>query len=1003
MYKLATKNYIVKNSLPEAADYELLRKEGLAYIEKLSSKLWTDYNIHDPGISILELLCYAITDLGYRTSFDVADLIKAKEGQEKPGSLFSAREILSNNPVSLNDFRKVLIDIEGVKNAWISMAEEAEEELYIDCKASKLKFEEKPGFKELNIKGLYNITLELDEDLVDGDLNDYSFELVHDTIDFIANLPTWDYLFKRKIDPSVWKYDSFVYIAFDDCCSLHKTAIVIRKGTNTMKIPMNVLIDDSMAKTVAQKEKIKNIILDHLAAGGAEKIWKMYAGKAGKAIKIARSAMTKLQATRNLCEDYKEVNGIDIEDIGLCAEVEIEAGADVEEVHARILFEVGNFLAPDVSFYSLKDMLDEGLSPDNIFEGPALDHGFIRDEELLRSEIPEEIHVSDLINIIMDIEGVLAIRSIRIASSYRGEVINRGEEWILKLGKGRAPRLHQHTSVMTFYKGLIPYFSDREQLALSLKELEHGKRSAKLKKDLYDLEFPEGKYLDTADYISIQEDLPLVYGTSSKGIPGLVDDKRKGQAKQLKAYLSLYDQLLANYLAQLRHIGDLFSTDPSIARTNFFQLLYTIPEAGETSLDHLRDQVPEIYKLIEKFTSTLSVDIDDFSAYKSDWISFAQDEANDFVESLKLITEDQKTFEDRRNRFLDHLMGRFAEQFTDYVLLMYEMEGPVAPQKLIFDKILFLQDYPEISANRGKAFDYTQCQGLWGSESSYGGNVSGYLKRLSRLSGITRYDRRYLNSEEFTGKYTIFKGVDGQWYFHFGIAGNVLLQSEGYTAKHNCKKGVESVLANGEEFENYELMEASDHTFYYRLRAKNGELIGRSPFYETASERNAKLRELIALFDDEGLHLVEHILLRPESEDFPLMPVCLDKDCNNCPGLKDPYSFRMTLVLPAWLERFRNMDFRRHFEYTARLEAPAHVHIKICWVDEADMIRFEKAFKAWLQAKCKDAVTPAILEKLIKALTEIKSIYPEAMLHDCVEEEDENPLVLGQTSIGSEK
>ena len=156
-------------------------------------------------------------------------------------------------------------------------------------------------------------------------------------------------------------------------------------------------------------------------------------------------------------------------------------------------------------------------------------------------------------------------------------------------------------------------------------------------------------------------------------------------------------------------------------------------------------------------------------------LSTPDDPTRAIENGLKLITEDQKTFEDRRNRFLDHLMGRFAEQFTDYVLLMYEMEGPVAPQKLIFDKILFLQDYPEISANRGKAFDYTQCQGLWGSESSYGGNVSGYLKRLSRLSGITRYDRRYLNSEEFTGKYTIFKGVDGQWYFHFGIAGNVLL------------------------------------------------------------------------------------------------------------------------------------------------------------------------------------------------------------------------------------
>ena len=67
---------IQKNpELNPSSDYSLLRQKGLEYIENLGSKLWTDYNIHDPGITILEALCYAITDLGYRTSMDIKDLL----------------------------------------------------------------------------------------------------------------------------------------------------------------------------------------------------------------------------------------------------------------------------------------------------------------------------------------------------------------------------------------------------------------------------------------------------------------------------------------------------------------------------------------------------------------------------------------------------------------------------------------------------------------------------------------------------------------------------------------------------------------------------------------------------------------------------------------------------------------------------------------------------------------------------------------------------------------
>ena len=37
--------------------------------KKLNDKLWIDHNGCDPGIKLLELLCYAIINLGYRTGF----------------------------------------------------------------------------------------------------------------------------------------------------------------------------------------------------------------------------------------------------------------------------------------------------------------------------------------------------------------------------------------------------------------------------------------------------------------------------------------------------------------------------------------------------------------------------------------------------------------------------------------------------------------------------------------------------------------------------------------------------------------------------------------------------------------------------------------------------------------------------------------------------------------------------------------------------------------------
>ena len=51
-------------------DYEALRLLGLEKIQELAGQLWTDYNSHDPGITMLEVFSYVLTDLGYRVNYD---------------------------------------------------------------------------------------------------------------------------------------------------------------------------------------------------------------------------------------------------------------------------------------------------------------------------------------------------------------------------------------------------------------------------------------------------------------------------------------------------------------------------------------------------------------------------------------------------------------------------------------------------------------------------------------------------------------------------------------------------------------------------------------------------------------------------------------------------------------------------------------------------------------------------------------------------------------------
>ena len=159
----------------------------------------------------------------------------------------------------------------------------------------------------------------------------------------------------------------------------------------------------------------------------------------------------------------------------------------------------------------------------------------------------------------------------------------------------------------------------------------------------------------------------------------------------------------------------------------------------------------------------------------------------------------------------------------------------------------------------------------------------------------------------------------------------------------------------------------------------------------------------------EGMHIIEHLLLRPKHEfEDDFFDVCLDKDCFLC-GQEDPYSFRVSTVFPYWTRKFSESDpklkKRNYVDKLMRQEAPAHVHLKICWVNNFQMRLLDIHYRRWLEENakpCPDADTlTGRLNALLDILGKLRSRYPEAFLHDCEDSELENTVMLDKTFLGS--
>ncbi|MCF8243566.1 MAG: hypothetical protein K9J37_08685 [Saprospiraceae bacterium] len=732
-------------SFKRSEDYYFLRRKGIEFIEQMGSLNWTDYNAHDPGITILEVLCYAITDLGFRTGWDIKDLLACPpETSCNPDlqAFFTARNVLTTNPLTVNDYRRLLVDLEPIRNAWLVCRSCAcETGLYGDCKESKLVYHHPAGqdkVVKVTPRGTYDVMLELENDPKLGDLNNrkirhqFTLKIGDDNRRYpvvaevrFPDLGTdfWSkVLVETKVDDEWTVVPRKVNAVLMQRLSLNTegidaTDVQLRNWQNLFYTTLRVKLDSgefvfienatvrlfgkSAVREVFEKEWLEQQ-LEIAAETGIVALFFEKMAKVQEAILLTKDS---LHAHRNLAEDFCCVGRVCVQDVAVCADIEVSPDADIDKVQSQVLFEIENYFNPGVKFYSLRELLEEKTPVEEIFEGPQMSHGFLKTADLEAAQLKRQLRTSDIINQLVEIEGVVAVKDLMltryddlgnqvtgVADVERGNPNQLSARWTLEISDRCQPRLYVENSKFLFIKNGLPFLAREEEVHHTLQQLRGESERLKIKNNpTEDLAVPQGKFRDPESYYPVQYSFPITYGIGYEGLRAGAPAERQAQAKQLKAFLLFFEQLLGNQLAQVANTKSLFSLDPTVERTYFTK--------------NLRSE-----NLIRGSEELIDSDLDDAR--------------------LQQLAESEPEYLDRRNRFLDHLLSRFAEDFTDFALTQFSVaqDRQQAQRDLISTKINFLKNYPNDSRNRARALDY---RATISSE-----NHAVLRRRIARLLGL---------------------------------------------------------------------------------------------------------------------------------------------------------------------------------------------------------------------------------------------------------------------------
>lgn len=239
--------------------YSRLQQRSLDALQRLSGEVWTDFNPHDPGVTMLEILNLALTELDYKLNIPLEDHFATNDGHKEFDrfGLMSAEKVFPDSIVTPADYEQLVTEnIPQVTGCSVVLGDDLLYEFTISTDTNSNT--EVIGSR---VKALYHANRNLCENI--GNIR---FAHVMNKPAETNSRPVTD----TEKKPSIPKYHAHstyrsVQLDFPDCYGINKKGVPTRlsadKAARIRQLKAYLLIFDSLlADSLYQAENIPKML-----------------------------------------------------------------------------------------------------------------------------------------------------------------------------------------------------------------------------------------------------------------------------------------------------------------------------------------------------------------------------------------------------------------------------------------------------------------------------------------------------------------------------------------------------------------------------------------------------------------------------------------------------------------------------------------------------------------------------------------------------------------------
>lgn len=671
-------------------------------------------------------------------------------------------------------------------------------------------------------------------------------------------------------------------------------------------------------------DRVPGALQAHASMPGDDGLWRLALEVTTARTEGAVAAAARAYwAQRNLGEDIDDLPRVlQPHWCHLQLDLSVEGTRAPEEILAELVARCAEHIDAAPQRKSLPERLDEAAaaacSLADVFDGPHVRRGWVAADSLI-VDPDQRVYFGDLARLARQIEGVYEIRNISLLTDDAGT----GEEALPRRQGDRVLRLRWPAAPADVADWRIARHGTPIALAIAplLHRLEDlwragGRALAETARSMGDMPLarPVGRRVPAEPYVSLFRQLPAIYRERLDASLTAMD---AASADQFRAYLAMLEQWLAHGAAQTGYLRELYTLSAGPRPSYAWQVL------GD-------EHIPGLEALYAMSPARIGTDI------------YAPADA-----AL-----------DRRGRVLDHLLALHGEGCGQGSIRPFGwyFEAAAWRRHLFECKRQMVLRIATLTRDRYGAVDYSRrslgrrgntcaLQQRVGLLLAFQHHHDRLLMPLMQQAGLSLADERMrfvtADVEPPGGRPLALWGAGrARAIEHLGKGLAGAARALVYLFPVLDPQALPPALLRcAVHPDRYRQVDArtlwlgpDEHGRWWPLRLRSARIS--MPVAAICLHEFACRLQL----ECEGMHVVEHVLLRPRSGSDENVP-------------DDFYRYRLSAVFPGWTARGRDPSFRRIAEETLRLSAPAHLRVQAIWLDAGAMARFERCYAAWLEAR----------------------------------------------------